>query len=276
MKKAAIVVILITILALFSTTALAVEKVSGNSSNLTTVVENTKQTANFLLTNTGKVCGLLFGEKLSTVSINETAPNITGYSKDNGKLVRYKGGHYATLTPESKLLDGGSTIEIVKLEILASTPPVLNENVNAIIDATIVAEELGDNTYRAYHRFFDKDVGQEVAKLYITDSYYISVRYADWDGDGDLELGLRAGLSKSSSGGSGGGGSDDGDSGDGGSGDGGSGNGGSGNGGSDSGNETPGNTINPPDPHYRDWPDNNSDSSNSNSGPKPDPHYRDF
>ena len=248
---------------------LAVEKVSTAVAEATVAYEQ----AQFLLNTEGKVCGLTFEEtkeKMPSIGIKNTAPEIRGFSADNGKLVRCKATHEAKLDESELLAEGSSSISINKVEVIDQSK--LDElgieiTASAIVDATV--RMVGD---KAYHRFVTADKGAtEVARLYFpsenaSSKRYISVRYADWDGDGDYELCLRAGTRRSAkkatssnegSGDSGTSGSDGGNTNNGGN---------SNNGGGSSSNE--------PNPHYREWAD--SDSSTSSGGGEPDPHFRGY
>lgn len=247
-----------------ASTALAVEKVSTAVAEATVVYAQ----ARFLLNSDGKVCGLTFEEtkeKMPYVAVDKTAAEISGFSADKGKLVRCKATHEATLDEDMTLAEGSSVVSVQTVEVTDQgklDTLGIKATAEAIVDATVRME--GN---KAYHRFITKDRGSiEVAKIYLpseknSSKRYISVRYADWDGDGDYELCLRAGTrtgaKKASSNEGGDSGSDGGNTNNGGN---------SNNGGGSSSNE--------PNPHYRLWADSNS--STSSGGSEPDPHFRGY
>jgi len=200
MKKAISIFILLVLLCSTISSASAVE-LKGVP---TTDKPAGYQQVNILLDGSGKVCGLLSRDENNTaVSLHEVATTLSGYSCDAGKLVRSKTGHIVTLTEDGYLSAGHSVISAT-LQIMPEGMAIFQylglSTANEVNDATIVAERLSDGTFRAYHRFLDSNKGTEVGRLYAAgSSKYASIRYADWDGDGDMELCYRAGLAKKSS-----------------------------------------------------------------------------
>lgn len=218
MKK--IIIAIVALVVVFSTlsSALAVEKVAAPAAVADAPVmladSSIMQTARFVLANTGELCGLLsIDENRPVLPLDETASKHTGYSRHTGKLVRAKNTHLIRLDENNKLSAGSSelkcTIQVIDQGMLTALGLT---NVADVIDATIVAIDNNDGTYRAFHRFTDTDRGNtEVARITFNGSdRYASIRIGDWNGDGQpVELMFRAGTyaSKSSSSGGNGGGS---------------------------------------------------------------------
>lgn len=224
MKK--IIIAIITIV-MFSTisSALAVEKVAAptvatSDAPVMLVDSSIVQTARFVMANTGELCGLLsLDENRPVLPLDETASKHTGYSRHTGKLVRAKNTHIIHLDDSNTLAAGSTelkcTIKVIDQGMLTALGLT---NIAEIVDATIVAIDNNDGTYRAFHRFTDNDRGNtEVARITFAGSdRYASIRLGDWNGDGQpVELMFRAGTyasKSSSSGGNGGGGSSSGGS----------------------------------------------------------------
>lgn len=217
MKKIIIAIIAIVMFSTISS-ALAVEKVAApaaiNNAPVMLADPSIMQTARFVMSGTGELCGLLsIEENRPVLPIDETYSKHTGYSRHTGKLVRAKNTHLIRLDENNKLAAGSTelqcTIQVIDQGMLTALGLT---NVADIIDATIVAIDNNDGTYRAFHRFTDTDRGNtEVARITFAGSErYASIRIGDWNGDGQpVELMFRAGTyaSKSSSSGGNGGGS---------------------------------------------------------------------
>lgn len=219
MKKIFIAIMVsIVMLNTLSSAALAVETVAApaaiNNAPVMLADPSIMQTARFVMSGTGELCGLLsIEENRPVLPIDETYSKHTGYSRHTGKLVRAKNTHLIRLDENNKLSAGSTelqcTIRVVDQGMLTTLGLT---NVADVIDATIVAIDNNDGTFRAFHRFTDTDRGNtEVARITFTGSdRYASIRIGDWNGDGQpVELMFRAGTyaSKSSSSGGNGGGS---------------------------------------------------------------------
>lgn len=213
MKK--IIIAIVALVVMFSTlaSALAVEKVAAPVALADAPVmladSSVVQTARFVMANTGELCGLLsIDENRPVLPLDETASKHTGYSRHTSKLVRAKNTHLIRLDENNKLSAGSSelkcTIQVIDQGMLTALGLT---NVADVIDATIVAIDNNDGTYRAFHRFTDNDRGNtEVARITFAGSErYASIRLGDWNGDGQPnELMFRAGTYASKSTSSGG------------------------------------------------------------------------
>lgn len=201
MKKIFIASIMLAVALFISTTAFAVVIDDQQVVTPTSIATNAYEEANFLVAD-NKVCGLLYKEKvheMRSVNIEQIGSQVT-FSKDAGKLVRFKGSHQATLTEDYRIKEGGTKIQ-VRLEILnaeaLATVDLVNPTADDIVDKTIEGNRHGDGTYLCFSRFLDTNAGIEVARLYFQNGKYASIRLADWNQDGKAEeLCFRAGTKK--------------------------------------------------------------------------------
>lgn len=198
MKKfLSLVLALVLSLSLVSfSSAYAVEFLDSAEEETTEVV--TEQVA-FLLSNEGKVIGIATiketTKKFTLAGADGRITNIVG----NGKVARAKGWSSNAVYEDGEIVNA-TTVEVV-LTITEAGKERGYEGftANDLVLETIVAK----SESQMAHRFLVKDKGVVIATLQIAGTNkVIAIWEADWDGDGDKELCLRAGVAPKSTGGS--------------------------------------------------------------------------